>query len=62
MNPGDSTDVWLSTNQPVDPIDFTITSGNVTAIGGYFFLTNIAGSVTAGTVTAMLGDGTTEAV
>lgn len=64
LDPGDSTntDVWLSTNQLVDPIVFTITSGNVTAIGGFFFLTNGQPAVTSGTVTATLGDGTTELI
>ena len=35
----------------------TFTSGNVTAVGGYFFQTTFAGAFASGTVTATLNDG-----
>jgi hypothetical protein len=49
----------LSTFNSDDSLVFTFTSGNVTAVGGYFFPTLISGDVTPGTVTVSLDDGTT---
>jgi hypothetical protein len=52
-------DTWLSTNDHSNDIVFDFTSGNVTAVGGYFFRTDIAGDVAvAGTVTLTLDNGT----
>jgi hypothetical protein len=56
-------DTWLSTNAPSDDIVFDFTSGNVTAVGGFFFRTDPAGEVaTAGTVTLTLDNGTVYSV
>jgi PEP-CTERM motif len=57
-----SGDKWLSVSVPGDRLVFTLTSGNITAIGGYFFTTDFGGDVTAGTVTATVNDGTTDSV
>jgi hypothetical protein len=51
-------DVSLSTTNEADPIIFTFTSGNVTAVGGYFFPTDINGNIMAGTINVALDDGT----
>jgi hypothetical protein len=52
-------DVWLSTNSHSDDIIFEFTSGNVTAVGGFFFRTSASGEVAAaGTVTMTLDNGT----
>lgn len=56
---GTLSDVWLSTNGVSDDIVFEFTSGNVTAVGGFFFRTSTFGEVvTAGTVTLTLDNGT----
>ncbi len=49
----------LSTNNAGDPILFTFTSGNVTAVGGYFFPTDIGENLISGTIALALSDGTT---
>ena len=36
-------DVWLSTEMSGSMMVFTFTSGNIQALGGYFFTTNVAG-------------------
>ena len=56
-NAGPAGDVWLSTNRANDPITFTITGGGPTAIGGYFFPSDISGSAIAGSITLTLTDG-----
>ncbi len=48
----------LSTSMSTDAITMTFTSGNVTAVGGYFYASDINGNVTTGTVTLNLSDGT----
>jgi hypothetical protein len=62
FNIGTPTDTWFSTNSNGDSLVFTLTSGNITAIGGYFFVTDFDGDVTSGTVSAALNDGTTYSV
>jgi hypothetical protein len=52
-----SGDWVLSTTFPTDPITLTFTSGNVTAVGGHFFATDLVGNVTSGTITLNLSDG-----
>jgi len=49
-------DVWLSTNGP-DIISYTFTSGNIKAVGGYFFATGSAGNPTPATITLTFSDG-----
>ncbi len=56
--PGSSTDVVLSNNTATDPITFTFTSGNVNAVGGYFFGSDIGGNLLAADVVLTLSDGT----
>lgn len=52
-------DVWLSVEVgSTQDITFTFTSGNVTAVGGYFFGTNLSGTPTGGNVSVQLNDGT----
>lgn len=48
----------LSTNNAVDPLVFTFTGGNPTAVGGNFFPTDVSGNPTAGVITLDLSDGT----
>ena len=55
-----SSDVYLSTYVQAVPITFTMTSSNVTAVGGDFFLTNVLGNVRSGDVTIALSNGTTD--
>ena len=54
---GSAGDVWLSTNTAANPMDFTLTSGAPTAMGGYFFATNISGSLTTGTINVSINGG-----
>ncbi len=58
---GLGSDVWLSSNDP-ETIVFNFTSGNVTAVGGYFFNTDINGSLTNSTLTATINNGTTRTI
>jgi PEP-CTERM motif len=55
---GATTGMVLSTNNAENAIVFTFTSGNVTAIGGYFFPTDFSGGLTSGAVSVTLSDGT----
>jgi hypothetical protein len=57
FNIGPSGDTWLSTFHEFDPIVFNLTSNNVTAVGGFFFLTDVNGNLSAGTVTVTLNNG-----
>jgi hypothetical protein len=57
FNLGPSGDTWLSTFHEFDPIIFNFTSNNVTAVGGFFFLTDLTGNVAGGTVTVTLNNG-----
>ncbi len=50
-------DVWLSTNGATSPIDIAVTSGGPTAIGGFFFPTDLFGGVTTGTVNVSINGG-----
>ncbi len=55
---GPSGNHWLSTNTAADTITITFTSGNVTAIGGYFFGSNASGGLDAHATDVTLNDGT----
>ncbi len=55
-------DTWLSTNFGGEPIVFDFTGGNVTAAGGFFFLTDLSGNLATGTVTVNLSDGTSQSI
>ena len=57
FNVGTSSDVWVSANDVSASINFTISGGGPTAIGGFFFLTDTAGSPTAGTISASINGG-----
>jgi hypothetical protein len=59
FNVGPPGDTWISTNNPVDTIVFTFTSGNVTAVGGLFFETDVFGDLTGGPIHVTLDNGTT---
>lgn len=43
-NPSDASDIWLSTNVAFDSLQFSFTSGNVTAVGGFFFTAVLSGA------------------
>jgi hypothetical protein len=60
FNVGPPGDTWFSTDFAGDPITFTFTGRPVTAVGGFFFPTDLAGDVTPGTITLTLSDGTTQ--
>ena len=57
FNVGTGSDVWVSTNADSASVDFTISGGGPTAIGGFFFLTDVAGSPTSGTISASINGG-----
>ena len=57
FNIGTGSDVWVSTNAVSASVDFTISGGGPTAIGGFFFLTDTAGSPTSGTISASINGG-----
>jgi len=48
---GTASDVWLSPNVNTDVITYNFTSGNISAVGGFFFPTDINGNPIAGDVT-----------
>jgi hypothetical protein len=50
--------IALSTTDPDVPIVISFTSGNVTAVGGTFFLADTTGNIINGNVTVTLDDGT----
>ena len=57
---GTGTDHWLSTNAPLDPIVFQNFTGGVSAFGGYFFASDIAGGyVPSGNLVLTADDGST---
>ncbi len=51
-------DTWLSTATLGDVIVFRFTTGNITAVGGSFFLTDFFGEVTTGSIVMTLDNGT----
>lgn len=54
---GTAADRWLSTDSAADPITFsTFTGGGVTAIGGFFFTSNLAGTAVTGSITLTATD------
>ena len=52
-------DTYLSTNTSARAIVFTLATGNINAIGGNFFLTDVLGAFSQGTASLSLNDGTT---
>lgn len=59
QTPSGSGNQVLSTSFGDDPITLTFTSGNVTAVGGFFLVTDINGDIAAGSITLTFNDGTT---
>ena len=57
FNIGTAGDVWVSTNAVSASIDFTISGGGPTAIGGFFFVTDTAGAPISGTISASINGG-----
>ena len=57
FNIGTAADVWVSTNAVSASIDFTISGGGPTAIGGFFFVTGFAGAPISGTISASINGG-----
>jgi hypothetical protein len=55
---GTGGDYWLSNNDRRNPIVFSNFSGNVSALGGYFFPSNVNGQFTEGSVVVTAIDGT----
>lgn len=53
---------FLSTWTSNTSLSFNLTSGPLTALGGYFFLTNVADAAVSGTITATLNDGTSRTI
>jgi hypothetical protein len=58
FNVGPGSDVWLSTAVPFTDIVFNPLTP-ITAMGGYFFVTDLSGGVTSGKITVKLDDGST---
>ncbi|MFT3878330.1 MAG: PEP-CTERM sorting domain-containing protein [Gemmatales bacterium] len=59
--PGDP-DVWLSTATNVDQLVFTFTSGNISAVGGYFFTTGSDGAAAPGTINVTVNGFPTQSI
>ena len=57
FNVGTGSDVWVSTNADSASVDFTISGGGPTAIGGFFFATNALSLVISDTVSASINGG-----
>ena len=57
FNIGTGSDVWLSNKNVSVPINFTISGGGPTAIGGFFFATNALSLVISDTVSASINGG-----
>jgi hypothetical protein len=58
QTPSGSGNYVLSTSSAADTITLTFTSGNVTAVGGYFFVTDLFGDIAPGAITLQFSDGT----
>jgi hypothetical protein len=54
---GAGTDLWLSTNNTTDVMNYSPTSGNVTAMGGFFFGSDIAGNFQQASITVQVNGG-----
>lgn len=59
QTPGGSGNQVLSTLFAEDAITLTFTSGNVTAVGGFFLVTDLNGDIATGSITLNFNDGTT---
>jgi hypothetical protein len=53
---GTASDVWLSTNTATDSIVFNNFGPSVSAVGGFFFTSDINGSAAAGSITVSIVD------
>lgn len=58
--PAGGPDIWLSTNNTTDVMTYTMSSANVTATGGFFFGSDIAGNFQAAAITVTLDGGNTQ--
>ncbi len=58
QTPGGSGNQVLTTLFADDTITLTFTSGNITAVGGFFLVTDILGDIATGQVTLNFNDGT----
>lgn len=54
---GSSSDHWLSTDESTDTITFSNFSPTITAIGGFFFVSDIDGALIPGTINASVNEG-----
>ncbi|AFZ26826.1 PEP-CTERM putative exosortase interaction domain-containing protein [Cylindrospermum stagnale PCC 7417] len=54
---GSGSDHWLSTDESTDPIIFSNFSPTITAIGGFFFGSEIDGALIPGIITASVNEG-----
>jgi hypothetical protein len=51
-------DIWLGTFESDVPINFTLAGSNISAVGAYFFLTNIVNGPAEGTISIAINGGT----
>jgi len=56
-NVGTTSDFYLSTANRLRPINFTISGGGPTAMGGFFFVTNSTGSPISDTISVSINGG-----
>ena len=56
-NVGSSSDVWLSPNSHTFPISFLMNAGTPTAMGGFFFATDVNGTPVSSTIDVSINGG-----
>lgn len=54
---GSAGDVWLTNSNRTDPMSFTVNTGGPTAMGGYFFASDITGLLTSGEIRVSINGG-----
>jgi hypothetical protein len=54
---GSTGDIWLSTSTATDSIDFAMTAGTPTAMGGFFFDVDVNGQLISGTINVSINGG-----
>lgn len=54
---GDPNDIWLGAFNSDVPINFTLAGSNMSAVGAYFFLTDIVNAPTEGTISISINGG-----